>query len=586
MAKFSKTQLSNLHDSMLYSQRRLKTYRDEQVLSLKQYVGSHYSDFGASDKVPINFIELATNIYLQHLVAQGPQVLITTAPKELKAIAANFELDINWLLKRMKFGDTLHKIVMQAMFSVGIAKCGLNNSGTVMLDGQPYDFGETFVDSVSLDNWVHDMTATNWDQIQYCGDRFTLPMELVMESDFYSQAFKDKLTPKEATGINEEGHEKAEAISKGTGPELIRYKDTVDLWNMWLPLDRLLITIGDDDNDEVGNVIEWNGPHNGPYRFLSFNDVIDNIMPLPPVSLWRDHHELANLLYRKLGRQASRQKTVIGVQGGADADGNRILKANDGDMLKIENPKNTQEYKFGGIDQMSLLFLLQVKDLATYFAGNLDALGGLSRMSETLGQDELLTANASKRLESMQKRMTGFTTELVEDVAWYRWTDPVRDFPVVKRKHGAEVATSLTVMQRETNFLEYNFKIEPYSMQHQTPASRLASLTQIFERFMAPFVPMMESQGIVLDFESLFAMISKYSNLPELQDLLIYTNPEHQSAKPHGESMRQSPVTTRNYVRQSKPGATQQGKDKVMAELLMGGKPQASERAQLNRPTS
>ncbi len=586
MATFSKTQLTNLHESKKFSRRKLKPFREKQLAAIKEYVGFNYSDDGANDKVPVNLIELAMNIYLQHLIAHRPQVLITTAPKELKAIAANFELDLNWMLERIKFGKTLHQIVMQAMFSVGIAKTGLNNSGSVMIDGQPYDIGEEFTDSVSLDNWVHDMTTTSWDHIQYCGDRYTLPLDMVKESPFYSDEFKKKLSPKEGPGIEDAGEEKAETVTQGNELGRTQYKDTVELWDIWLPLDNLVITIGDDDNDEVGRVIEWNGPKSGPYRFLTFNDVPDNIMPLAPVALWIDLHKLENKLFNKLGRQADRQKTIVGVRAGADADGNRVVKANDGDVLKLDDPKNTQEYKFGGIDQESLLFFLQVKELAVYFAGNLDALGGLSRMSETVGQDQLLTANASKRLESMQKRTIEFTKDVVEDLAWYRWTDPIRDFPVTKRKHGAEVATSLTVVQRETNFLDYNFEIEPYSMQHQTPASRLAALMQIFTQLLAPLVPMMEAQGITIDFEGLLAILSKYSNLPELHDLLIYTNPEHQSPKPVGQSIRQSPVTTRNYVRQSKPGATRQGQDNVMAQLLAGGKPQRSERAMLGRPVS
>ena len=49
------------------------------------------------------------------------------------------------------------------------------------------------------------------------------------------------------------------------------------------------------------------------------------------------------------------------------------------------------------------------------------------------------------------------------------------------------------------------------------------------------------------------------------------------------EASKQSPVTTRNYTRKSIPGKSNQGNSQVLMQALMGGKPQNSEIASLQR---
>jgi len=578
----TKTELDRLQDSMTFSRKKLRPFRQNQLEALKQYVGVHYSDNGSDDIVPINFIELALNIYIQHLAARRPNAFVTTNVKELKPVALKMGLDTNNILRELKFGDVIQNVVRQAMFSIGIIKVGLHNTLSVQIDGQYYPLGEPFAMDVSLDNWVHDMTATKWGEIQDCGDRYTVPFDdiggLGLEGKFINQ-----LQPNDISAtLDEEGNEKADSLTQDSEMVQEQYRDTVDLWDIWLPHKNMIITIAD-QVDVIGKSIDWEGPTTGPYRFLKFNDVIDNIMPLSPVATWIDLHTLENKLFRKLGRQASRQKTGVGVQGGADADGKRVVDFNDGDVFRLDNPKAVTEFKTGGIDQESLLFLLQVKELANYFYGNLNAMGGLERGAETLGQDQLLTANASKRLESMQEKTIEFTTEVIKDICWYRWTDPIRSFPVTIKKYGEQIQTALRLKERETDFFHFNFEIEAFSMQHQTPASKVAALMQIYTQVIAPQVPILAQQGIFVDFEAFMKILARYTNLSELNDILIYANPTQPDSGPKGQSIRQAPNTTRRYIREGRPGPTSAGSDRVMSQLLTGSV-NNDQKAQLTSP--
>ena len=578
------TEIGALRDGVDSSRRKLASFRQNRLAAIRQYVGKNYSEFGTVDKVPIDFLELAVNIYLQYLAAEQARILVTTEPRDLKPLALKLELDTNRLLTRLKFGEIINEIVEHAIFGMGLAKVGLNLDGNVMIGGQWYPFAEPFIAAISLDNWVHDMDASKWTHIKYEGDYFEVPMEEVLANPQYSQEFKDQIAEIDRKGFDEEGREKAEALTIGQGDFNDAYKDDVGLWDIYVPKKGVVLTMSDTNGTDIpGNIVEWKGPKRGPYHKLFFNRVLDNTMPLAPVAVLRDMHELMNNVFRRLGRQAIRQKTVTGVMSGATEDADRIINANDGDMVKMLNPDKTREFKYGGINQESLLFLLQVKQMASEYAGNLDALGGLSRQSETLGQDELLEKNASKRMVSMGNRTIAFTRGIVEDLAWYRWTDPIRDFPVTIKKHGTEIQSQLSVFDRETDFLKFNFNIHPFSMQSQTPQTKLAFIDNIFNKYLAPFADQLAQQGITIDFEALFTLIGKYGNLPELRDILIYANPQQPQPTAEGKSVRQAPNTTRTNIRVGRPGATNQGATNVLSQILAGGNPQKAELAQLNK---
>jgi hypothetical protein len=295
---------------------------------------------------------------------------------------------------------------------------------------------------------------------------------------------------------------------------------------------------------------------------------------------WRDIHDLSNRLFRKLGHQADRQKTITGVRAGSDKDGNRIVEADDGDMIK------TKEYKYGGISPESLGFLVMVRDLFSYMAGNLDTLGGLGPQSETLGQDRLLSVSASMRIQKMQKTTILFVKGIIEDIFMYMWEDPLYNPVVTKKVKGFDdvsVQVPFGPDERQAEFIMLNVDIEPYSMQHTTPEAKLQGLRTILTEIVAPYLPMMQAQGIALDMEMLFRKVSKLGNIPELNDIIIYSNPQHE---PQPQQTAGKPATTtRNYNRRSIPGASNPGKSAILQQALFGKKPQSSETAALFRPT-
>lgn len=576
--------LNRLRNAIVWSRRKLLSFRRHYFNAVRQYVGSHYSDNGARDKVPINLLELAVSIYLQNLVAQNPQILVTTTQPGLRASAANLTPAGNQLLKEIDYENTQQAVVVEALFSPwGITKVGLEVGQAVDIGGSSYKGSQPFASSITLDHWVQDMMARDPRSFEFCGDQYRMRYDVVMESDLYEKKAREQLegmtSPLTYMADPGEGGDRVKKIQAGSSVQPDEFTKHIDLWDQWLPNERMLVTfpVG---AGPVLRTVKWDGPEDGPYHYLGFNKVsADLAMPVPPVGFWMDLHDLANRLFRKLGRQAERQKTILGVQRQAAADGSRIVASNDGDAIALDNPAGAKEYKFGGIDQVGLLFLTTLIDRFGYMAGNLDVMGGLSPMAETLGQEQLLAAGASKRLQSMQAKVVGNAKRVIEALLYYLLDDPLISMSLTRTIPGTNIQMPYTWTSNSQKgaFIEYNFDIVPYSMQYETPRQKLQSLANIFQTFVFPNLPSMEAQGRAVDIDKLLRIVAQYSNMPELQEIIISAPPIAQEPQMPGERVlgadrgrpRQSPVTKRTYERINRGGATRQGTDAALMKGLM-----------------
>ena len=580
---------TRLKASVDMSRRRLEPFRERRHRAIREYVGHNYSDTGTSDIVPANFLELAVNVYIRNLAATAPRVMISSSDRALKPTAAAFESAINEMLIEINAESTLKQWVMEALFALGVVKVGITPIDQMAGEmGFLHDAGQPFMDVVTLDDWVHDISAMEYERATYSGDLYKLPFDYIKESGLFDKT--EKIVPDVDTRLNEQGDWRAETVSRGFGAydhEL--FGEWVRVWDIWLPEANQVVTIPYESDGQPIRVVDWDGPEHGPYHMLNYTEVPGNLMPLSPVMTWMDLHDLSNRLFRKLGRQAERQKTITVFAAGAEQDAKVIMEGDDGDLVRSDQPDKTREVRYGGIDNENLAMFLQTKDLFFTLAGNLDALGGLSPQSRTLGQDELLNANASQRVIDMQDKTVASVGNVMRSLAWYEWTDPVRTRKLSRRIPNTtrDVSISWDPDTREGDFVDYNFKIDPYSMQHQSPGMKLQGIASIMNQFVAPYMEMMQQQGLVVDFDELFNLVAKYSNQPELKGVLKLSPTPVERAGASGESTpKSSPVTTRNQVRTNIPGASRGGKDDVMSRILMGGGVQGSEAASVSRPTS
>lgn len=565
-----------LQDAVDWSRRQLEVPRRARVDAVKQFVGGHYARGGAEKLVPVNLLELAVTIYLRHLAARAPRVMVTSRVDELKPFARNMELALNQIPDEIGLEATFRRAVLEALFGgVGVVKVGIASGGDTV---QGHDVGRTFVDLVSLDDYFLDMAAKSREAIQFEGNDYWLDVES-------ARAMGDGagLEPDEHTVHGEDGEPRAEGVGRDTGADLLREK--VWLRDVWVPSEQCLITYAVKTRKVIREV-PWDGPESGPYHSLSFTDVPGNLLPLAPVSLWLDMHELANVLFRKLAKQAIAKKTVAAFAGGNDESVEALKRAADGEGIKYtgQDPKQIQ---VGGIDAPTLAFFLQNRDLFNYLGGNLDTLGGLAPSAETASQDRLLNEAAGARMASMKGAVVSFARGVWKALAWYEWTDPVRVRAIAKPIPGTDMVLrrEWSAETREGDFLDFNLDVDPYSMEDDTPATKVQKLLAVLERVVFPAMPLIQAAGGQLDSRRLMELLARYEGLDELRELIRFGEPIEgdPSSGGSGAPSFKPAHTKRTYERVNRPGATRSGKDDVMSRLLMGGGVQQSEAASLSR---
>lgn len=526
-----------LIESVMWSRRQWSPVLMKRLEVLRQYVGRHYSNTGAREKVPLNFVRLMMSILQRHLVPRTPRCMIETSERELRALANGLQL---WANDR--FGAIgLEKVFQRAVMDAGISPIGLVKVGVARnpdmpdYNGPRHDYGQPYVDNIDPERAVFDMAATRLDQMDYVGHRITVPKELLANQPDVDQDLLAKLTPDHHTHINEQGDEKTERLGQGESIYFSRLREYLDLWELYLPVEGLMVTFPVQGNtigsrplkveQYVGLVSE---EHAGPFYWLGFDEVPGNLLPTPPVHNILDMHDVANRMALKTFRQALRQKTVLGVQQAVQTEAERIRKAGDGDIIPLSNPDNMREMRFGGADNQNAGYLLQIKQLISYFGGNFDAMGGLAKQAETLGQDKMLADAASQLLTYMQGETVGFARRVMRGVLWYEWHSqkqmtaqiPIPGMPQMT------VPMEIGPQDRKDNFFRMNFWVDPHSMQPSTPQQKLQRWMMLAEKFLIPGAGALAAQGAGVDLVKLINKIAGLMDIRDVDDVLVFAPPQ------------------------------------------------------------
>lgn len=602
MARKPKLELARLCEAMYRARRDLERFRIERKDAVKQYLGGHWSDEGPDQKVPLNLISLYTQIVGRSLVPKAPRIQLSTFNQAQKPAVAAMQSWANLEINRMGLDGTLQRVVIDALFSIGICKVSLLDPAHSSLWGWDTPAGTAFAERVDLDDFVFDTHARDFREASFIGHRYRVPLASVKDdSKLYSKRRLD-LAASQDQPYNYEGDERINTLQRGayrTSPE---YEEMVDLWEVYLPRHKVMLTLSHDAvlgsvggesgvkyAEEALREWDWIGPDEGPYHFLAFGCVPGNAMPKSPIQDLIDLHMVTNQLYTKLMRQGERQKEVLTVQGQADTDGQRIIDAADGDVIRVDNPERTKIANFGGPNQNNLQLAIHLKDVFSYMAGNLDAMGGLSPQAKTLGQDRMLMESASRTVTDMQETSTGFVSDVCRGLCWFWWHDP---FKVMKVEHTVNNLPESTIirkvhprgavgpggwplpLRRDADWDDLDLQVDPYSLQHQTPSAKLQALMSVVERIILPMQAMLQQAGVSFDIVRLLKMMGEYMNLPELSEIVSIGEPPappDQAGQQQPDQPGMPANTSREYIRRSLGGNTASTRQAVLGNMTSSG---------------
>lgn len=566
----SKLDYKKISESVYWSYNRLEPFRRTNLDLIEEWVGNRYSDeTKVEHKALVNHLALAVETFSVHMIPQRPQVNITSDYPDHKPTAATLKVAINHEIEEMNLEYVLEEIILNAWLRMGVAKIGYSSGNYMRVGNDMIDQGQLFVQSVSLDNWVHDMSCNDFSKCNFYGDRYLITQDELREMPLYDSKVHNSGDTMSLDTL-ESDNDRIRNLSSGSQVYMDRdIHDKVEVWDIYLPREKKMVTFCDNQDLFGGKPlkeINWTGPATGPYKFLRFGRVPENSMPMAVGPQLMDLNKQMNNLRKKSLQQARQKKNVFGFKNKSRHDAERVRDAADGDIIAMDDPTAVQQFKLGEIDQQITAQILMLDQAFDRQAGNLSLMGGLGASADTVGQEQLLQSNSSARMNLYKGKVRGFISDIAKDIAWWRWHD--REYnPVLHKPVDGTPLKVETRLERIGEFLNYNFDIEPYSLSYSPPEVKLSRLTAVINQ-LTPFLPVMQQQGIGFNFTNLIRMYSEYSNLPELMDVLETLEPDIHASQSM-ERPTQSPNTTRNYVRENRSsGNGQQGTNQMLAQLM------------------
>lgn len=597
--RFSEDFIEALRRSMERSFDDLEPFREQMRELVREYAGHRYGNNGASQEILVNNINTQVETFTYLLAANNPRVAVSTKVAELRSLAADWEVVSNNNIELLNLGAKIRRWLKDAMFSIGIIKTGIAiTDKDYLIDDEAIPETEVFAQNVSLDNWVFDTLGRQYEGVRYAADYYTVRID-VLERMGVPWDVLTRLHPTHGrtTPFSKDGDTLAEITLDSYDSGETDLYPRVGVWDVWLPHEGVILTIPDGPINEVLRVAHWKGRRNGPYRLLGFSEVPENVMPAGVAQFILDLHLLLNEGYRKLARQARRQKTNPVLPKGNESDGQNWANANDGETLYASDPKSLNTVISPGPDQGNLAFAIHLDDRLSRQAGNLDALAGLGPQADTLGQERMIQGTLSGKLNKMSQVLLEATTELIQDLDLLWWTDPTRVYEGMRPMQipgglnlGVPIGPELAGVgpqhrEKAETWFQLNFKVVPYSMRYRSPEEKIGEIEMTLDR-MAPFLPLMQEQGLAIDFERLIALEAQMRHLPELLEIITFQHPTRDArTMMQGDPPVQiEPQTKRTYEHINRPGGTRQGRDEAMFHALLGKPPQPAQGAALVRP--
>jgi len=288
---------------------------------------------------------------------------------------------------------------------------------------------------------------------------------------------------------------------------------------------------------------------------------------------------------RKVGRQANRQKEVLVAEQGAEKGAGIIRESSDGGVVIV--PRGTlaqmETMKYGGADPLmmqALIWSLQTTDTE---GGNLQSLGGLGPSAETFRGDKLIHDTASGLIRFLQLGLMRTAKSVLRKHAWWTWVEDIRDFKgwtSVPGEHDIPIEWHFTAEEREGDFLDYNFTLDPHSLVDRTPQEKAQGVMELWNNMILPSADMLMQSGQMPNAAETVRYICKQLNVPF--DILLKEMDPAMKQQVLGQIEAPQRLKTSHTVNEriSRPGTTPNGNNNVMMQSLakMGtsGEPGAS----------
>ena len=510
-----------------------KVQLDKSSMMLKSWAADYFNPntqaLQTSQSHPINLLDRAFSILLPYLVMSNPQVVVDAIYPKNRPFAKTTELALNqWIQKFNLAKRTLYPLCRNSLISMGITKTGVTKKWELDIHGNSYDVGDVYCDVIDPSDWICDPSCKVVEDAAFTGHYFYLPTEIAKE--LFGSKHADHIKP--TTDLFGEYNPRKIAAPQDIDKDPRFLKPFTRFIEYYLPDEQaIIVQLADGDYCRFLKESSYKGPEGGPYDILGYKWFPEYPIPLPPAWGWLDMDAVFNVIVNKIKEQAKAQKTVLAYEGEGEADAHRVAEAGDRQTVRVDHIESLKPMEFGGVNEGLYNFLGFLQTQWSEQGGNLQVLGGRRAQADTLGQEQMLMGNASQSLEAMINDIYSTTQSIISKIAYYLWTDPLVDIPVIKEIKGvAQIEEHFSKEAIQGQLDDYTICIQPMSMQRPTADGMFQKMIQFISQWVLPTMPMAAQQGVSIDIPS---ATKRLSQLAGLKDLELFYKP----AVPQGGSL-------------------------------------------------
>jgi hypothetical protein len=470
------------------------------------------------------------------------------------------------------------------MFGAGIVRTFTEYDRVINLEDEEIRYGLPQIRVIDDADYIGDVAAKTREDFIIEGDVYKLPTDYAR--DLFHEHADDIMSD---CKLQSDYH--PDKISSGEWDiNRLSLREYTTFMDLYIYDEGITVTIMPDGKaSKILRTVEEDGPEGSPYDFLGYKYFPGSTYPIPPAWNWHDLDVTMNILARTAKEQAESQKDVFFVPPENEDIGKKARNAKNMDIIEAQNPQDMQHVSLGGVNPQNYEWMGFAESMFSKTGPNADVMGGRGAQAPTLGQEQMIFANASRIVNNMYTRWHRFMTSVIRKLAWKVWTDPTVYVPVIREIPGVgELPTVFSQAEKVGDYYDFVFKLEPYSSQRKNPEIHAQQMMMFLTQWVLRTMEFASQQGAQLDiplatrimaekmgFDN-FNQFYKTAEPHELQQITYQMQPDgnrrpngaDRASKPQGKSGVQNdtfgasePSRTANSQRQSqqvsKKGATQ-----------------------------
>lgn len=580
---------------------RFRNFRNARLMFLRNYTGQYYDqEAGEIGEEALNLIFYAIRTLVPNMVMNFPQHSVASNFLASREYGELLGMALSWHDKRTRIRDVYRRVIVDAIFTLGVLKTGLAESDSVYAfdEYDQIDPGEVYTEAVDFDNFVVDPASRDhlFRDAAWIGDRITIPRERLLESGLYNNELVEQL-PQAGQNINDKEFAYQMSMRKIRQEDDFSMQDEVEVVELWVPSAQSIITVPGSKHttfDDYLRVDDYYGPDEGPYTLLAMTPPVPgNPLPVPLVGVWNDLHTLGNRMARKIVNQAERQKDIVTYRRAAADDAQEMLDAGDGEAVASDDPDGVRVLSFGGQQSSNEVHLAQLHSWFNMMAANPQQMGGQRFDADSATEAKILAGNASVGLEDMKDLVYQMAADEARKRAWYFHTDPLIQVPLIRRvqlpaefqmgpdgrpqmtapPEMQEIQVFLTPEARRGDFLDFTFSVEPESMGRKDSNTRFQEAMEFAVKIMPSAMQVAQTAamlGIPFSAKEFIVRMARDRGIDWMDQ--VFYDPEFQQQMMTRMMMGPDPAQSQGQAQQPNAGVGGGGAN-PLAAMLQNGQP-------------